>query len=161
LWMGLRFFNVYGPNESHKGFMSSVVYKAFNEITASGSLRLFKSHRADYEDGKQLRDFVYVKDVSRWIHEILVKPDMKSGIYNMGYGKARTWLDLAKNAFKAMNRPLDIDWIDIPIEIRERYQYFTEAKMDRLMSLGLSQPAWSLERGIDDYIRNYLAKDER
>lgn len=160
LWMGLRFFNVYGPNEAHKGFMSSVVYKAFNEISSSGRLRLFRSHRPEFEDGKQLRDFVYVKDVSRWMHEILVKPGMKSGIYNMGYGHARTWLDLATSAFAAMERPLAIDWIDIPLEMRERYQYFTEAKMDRLMALGLSAPKWSLERGVEDYIRNYLAKGE-
>lgn len=160
LWMGLRFFNVYGPNEAHKGFMSSVVYKAFNEINASGQLRLFKSHRPDYEDGKQLRDFVYVKDVSRWHYEILTKPGMKSGIYNMGYGKARTWLDLATNAFKAMDKPMKIDWIDIPVELRERYQYFTEARMDRLLSLGLSTPQWPLERGVEDYVRNYLAKGE-
>ncbi|MEK7355591.1 MAG: ADP-glyceromanno-heptose 6-epimerase [Bdellovibrionota bacterium] len=158
LWMGLRFFNVYGPNESHKGFMASVVFKAFNEITSSGRLKLFKSHRPDYADGKQLRDFVYVKDITRWIGEILAKPGMKSGIYNMGFGKARTWLDLATNAFDAMNRPLQIEWIDIPNEIRGRYQYFTEAKMDRLISLDLSAPTWSLERGVDDYIRNYLAK---
>ncbi|MES2964183.1 MAG: ADP-glyceromanno-heptose 6-epimerase [Bdellovibrionota bacterium] len=158
LWMGFRFFNVYGPNESHKGFMSSVVYKAFNEISETGRLKLFKSHRSDFEDGKQLRDFVYVKDITRWHLEALSKPGMKSGIYNMGYGKARTWLDLASNTFKAMNRPMDIDWIDIPAVIRDAYQYFTEAKMDRLLALGLSEPKWSLERGVEDYVRNYLAK---
>lgn len=160
LWMGLRFFNVYGPGEAHKGFMSSVVFKAYDEITSSGRLRLFKSHRPDYQDGKQLRDFVYVKDITRWIREIIAKPGMKSGIYNMGFGKARTWLDLASNAFKAMNREMQIEWIEIPVEMRERYQYFTEAKMDRLMSLGLSEPQWSLEKGVADYVGHYLSKTD-
>ena len=158
LWMGLRFFNVYGPNESHKGFQASVAFKAFNEVGATSELQLFRSHRPDYADGKQLRDFVYVKDVTRWILEILSKPGMKSGIYNMGFGKARSWLDLAQATFASLGRPLKIKWIDIPESIRERYQYFTEAKMDRLLSIGLSQPQWSLERGVEDYVKNYLSK---
>lgn len=158
LWMGLRFFNVYGPNEYHKEFQSSVVYKAFNEIGATGKLKLFRSHRPDYQDGRQLRDFIYVKDITRWTLEILTKPGMKSGIYNMGFGQARSWLDLAQTAFASMNKPLNIEWVDIPEILRDRYQYFTEARMDRLMALGLSKPQWSLEDGVKDYISNYLNK---
>lgn len=162
LWVGLRFFNVYGPNEGHKGAMASVVSKAFTEIGAHGSLQLFKSHNPHYEDGKQLRDFVYVKDITRWILELMTKPElkggMKSGIYNMGFGDARSWLDLAGATFKSMGRPMQIKWIEIPEVIRDRYQYYTQAKIDRLMALGLSKPEWSLERGVDDYVNNYLKK---
>lgn len=157
-WAGLRFFNVYGPNEYHKGFQSSVVCKAFNEIRDTGRLKLFKSHRPEYKDGQQLRDFVYVKDVTRWCVELLTKPNLKSGIYNMGFGKARTWLDLANASFHSLEKPVSIDWIEIPEILRDKYQYFTEAKMNRLMELGLSQPQWSLERGAEDYIKNYLLK---
>ena len=158
LWVGLRFFNVYGPNEYHKGHMSSVVYKAFNEIGSTGQLKLFKSHNSKYEDGKQLRDFVYIKDVTRWVLELMTKPNMKSGIYNMGFGDARTWLDLASATFKSLEKPLKIDWIDIPEALRARYQYYTQAKMDRLLALGLSTPQWPLERGVEDYVRTYLMK---
>jgi ADP-L-glycero-D-manno-heptose 6-epimerase len=158
LWVGLRFFNVYGPNEYHKGHMSSVIYKAFNEIGSTSQLKLFKSHNAKYEDGKQLRDFVYVKDVTRWILELMTKSGLKSGIYNMGYGDARTWLDLAAATFKAIDKPLKIDWIEIPEVLRERYQYYTKAKMDRLLALGLSKPQWPLEKGVHDYVTNYLKK---
>ncbi len=159
-WYGLRFFNVFGPNEYHKGEMSSVVYKAFQQISKSNRLRLFRSHNPNYRDGEQLRDFVYVKDITRWMFEIYQNPRAQSGIYNMGFGKARTWLDLARAVFKEMNRELLIDWIDIPENIRNQYQYFTEAKMDRLLGLGLSAPAWSLERGVEDYIKNYLLQPE-
>lgn len=161
LWMGLRFFNVYGPNEYHKGFMSSVVCKAFGEIGLTGQLKLFKSHNPRYADGKQLRDFVYVKDITRWILELMTKPGMRSGIYNMGHGRARTWLDLASAVFESMGREMKIDWIEIPEVIRERYQYFTEANITRLMNLGLSEPQWPLEKGIADYIANYLVKGAR
>jgi ADP-L-glycero-D-manno-heptose 6-epimerase len=158
LWVGLRFFNVYGPNEYHKGSMSSVVFKAFNEIGSTGQLKLFKSHNPKYEDGKQLRDFVYVKDITRWILEIMTKSGMKSGIYNMGFGEARTWLDLAGATFKAVAKPMKIDWIEIPEVLRARYQYYTQAKIDRLLALGLSKPQWPLERGVEDYVTNYLKK---
>ncbi|MES2857227.1 MAG: ADP-glyceromanno-heptose 6-epimerase [Bdellovibrionota bacterium] len=158
LWVGLRFFNVYGPNEYHKEFMSSVVYKAFNEIRATGELKLFKSHKAEYEDGKQLRDFVYVKDITRWILELMTKSGLRSGIYNMGYGEARTWLDLATATFKSLDKKIHIKWIEIPEVLRGRYQYFTEAKMDRLLALGLSKQEWPLERGVKDYVENYLLK---
>ncbi|HVK61218.1 MAG TPA: ADP-glyceromanno-heptose 6-epimerase [Bdellovibrionales bacterium] len=158
LWVGLRFFNVYGPNEYHKDFMASVVFKAFNEIRATGELKLFKSHKAEYEDGKQLRDFVYVKDITRWTLELLTKPGIRSGIYNMGFGDARTWLDLAQATFTSLEREMKIRWIEIPEVLRGRYQYFTEAKMDRLLALGLSKPQWPLERGVEDYVKNYLLK---
>lgn len=158
LWIGLRFFNVYGPNEYHKDFMSSVVFKAFNEIRQTGRLKLFRSHKPQFEDGKQLRDFVYVKDITRWILELITKPGMKNGIYNMGFGEARTWLDLAGSTFKSLGTKLDIDWVDMPESIRDRYQYFTEAKMSKLLGLGLSAPQWPLERGVADYVENYLLK---
>lgn len=157
-WMGLRFFNVFGPNEYHKGFMCSVPFKAFGQIRDSGELSLFRSHRPDFEDGKQMRDFVYVKDITRWMLELGAGQARKSGIYNMGFGKARTWLDLASNVFSSMNKPMRIKWIDIPKEMQPRYQYFTEAKMDRLIGLGLSAPVWSLEKAVDDYVRGYLLK---
>jgi ADP-L-glycero-D-manno-heptose 6-epimerase len=159
-WYGLRFFNVYGPNEYHKGDMSSVVFKAYQQIQEHGSLKLFRSHRPDYKDGEQLRDFIYVKDITRWMAELREKTPT-SGIYNMGFGKARTWLDLAKATFQNLHRVLKIDWIDIPIEMRPRYQYFTEAKMVRLSALGLSKPQWSLEDGVKDYVTNYLSKPDR
>lgn len=160
-WYGLRFFNVYGPNEYFKEAMASLVFKAFHQIQSTGQLKLFKSHRDDYEDGKQLRDFVYVKDITRWICELMDGLPAQSGIYNMGHGKARTWLDLAEASFKALEKPLKIEWIDIPENIRNQYQYFTEAKMEKLISEGLSQPKWSLEDGVKDYIANYLLEKQR
>lgn len=155
-WYGLRFFNVYGPNEYLKGDMSSVVFKASKQIRESGRLKLFKSHRPDFKDGEQLRDFVYVKDIVRWMDELITDKPEANGIYNMGFGIARTWKDLAQATFKALEKPFNVDYIDIPAEMRPRYQYFTEAKMKRLMSLGLSKPQWSLEAGISDYVSNYL-----
>ncbi len=157
-WLGLRFFNVFGPNENHKEFMRSVANKAFSEVRAKGSLNLFRSHNPQYADGHQKRDFVYVKDITRWTLEILGRPQIKNGIYNMGFGQARTWLDLASAIFKAMDREMKINWIEIPQEMQARYQYFTEAKIDRLLAQGLSRPEWPLERAVDDYIVQYLAR---
>ena len=157
LWMGLRFFNVYGPNEYYKKDMSSVVFKAYRQIKVNGTLKLFKSHIPEYKDGEQLRDFVYVKDITSWIMEILEGKGF-SGIFNMGFGKARTWKALASSVFENMNQEMKIDWIDIPEEMRPRYQYFTEAKMERFLSQGFSQPKWSLEDGIADYIQ-YLDRE--
>lgn len=159
-WAGLRFFNVYGPHEYHKGEQASVVFKAFRQIREHGSLKLFKSHNPDYKDGMQMRDFVYVKDVTRWMWEIFEKPQFTNGVYNMGFGKARTWVDLASAAFQAMDKPMKVEWIEIPENVREHYQYFTEAKMDKLLAQKLSAPAWSLEKGVEDYIKNYLLTDE-
>lgn len=158
VWYAVRFFNVYGPNEYHKGSMSSVVFKAFEQIRDTSKLRLFRSHRSDYKDGEQLRDFVYVKEVTRWMLELLDKK-VTSGIYNMGYGRARTWLDLAAATFKCLDKPVKIEWIDVPENIRNQYQYFTEAKMDKLLSKDISHPRWSLEDGVTDYVTNYLMQD--
>lgn len=159
-WYGLRFFNVYGPNEYHKGEMASVVFKAYNQIKDSSQLRLFRSHNPQYKDGEQLRDFVYVKDIVRWMREMMADTKVASGIYNMGYGEARTWLDLARGVFDGMQRTLKIDWIDVPANIRNQYQYFTEAKMDRLMGQKLSKPQWPLEKGVADYVQNYLLQKD-
>jgi ADP-L-glycero-D-manno-heptose 6-epimerase len=152
---GLKFFNVYGPNEYHKGDMSSVVYKAFNQIRTSGSVKLFKSHNPDYLDGEQLRDFVYVKDVVEIIYHLLQKKEI-NGIFNIGSGKARSFKDLATATFNAMNVPVNIQYIDMPESIRDRYQYFTEAKMDKLIRNGIQHTMMDLEAGITDYVRNYL-----
>jgi ADP-L-glycero-D-manno-heptose 6-epimerase len=159
-WVGLRFFNVYGPNEYHKNDMASVVYKAFLQIKSSGKLKLFKSHKSDYQDGRQLRDFIYVKDVTRWMFEIYKNKNLKNGIYNMGFGKAREWLDLAQATFKSMGKTTQIEWVDIPENIRNQYQYFTEADMTNAFALGLSKPEYSLESGVTDYLKNYLLTDE-
>ena len=155
-WVGLRFFNVYGPNEYHKGEMASVVYKAFLQIKASGRLRLFRSHNPNYRDGEQLRDFVYVKDITRWMIEIFQKKNFASGIYNLGFGRARTWLSLAEAVFREMGLPVNIEWIDIPAPIRNQYQYFTEAVMEKARAQNLSEPLYDLEAGVDDYVKNYL-----
>lgn len=155
-WAGLRFFNVYGPNEYHKGEMASVVYKAFLQIKSSGRLRLFRSHNPQYKDGEQLRDFVYVKDIARWMIEIFQNKSFASGIYNLGYGHARTWLSLAEAVFKEMGQPVNIEWIDVPASIRTQYQYFTEAVMKKARSQRLSEPHYKLEDGVADYIKNYL-----
>ena len=154
-WCGLKFFNVYGPNEYHKGRMASVIFHAFNQITATGKMKLFRSHNADYKDGEQLRDFVYVKDVVSVCYW-LMHHRKDSGIYNLGSGKARTFLSLAKNTFKALNKPEQIEFIDTPADIRDKYQYFTEAKMEKLKGIGYSTPFTSLEEGVADYVTGYL-----
>jgi len=156
--VGLKFFNVYGPNEYHKGDMSSVVFKAFNQIREQGFVKLFRSHRHDYKDGEQLRDFVYVKDVLDVIWFFLNNRD-KSGLYNCGSGKARSFKDLVTATFKAMELEPRIEYIDMPEELREKYQYFTEAEMGKLQNAGFRQKSRSLEEGIGDYVRNYLMKD--
>ncbi len=156
MWAGLRFFNVYGPNEYHKGDMASVVYKSFLQIRSSSKMKLFKSHNERYKDGEQFRDFVYVKDITRWMCEIYEQNKLPPGIYNLGFGKARTWLDLGRAVFANMNISPTIDWVDVPANIRNQYQYFTEAKMDRAFNAGLSKPEFSLELGIQDYLKSYL-----
>ncbi len=156
--VGLKFFNVYGPNEYFKGDMSSVVFKAFNQIKEKGYVRLFKSHRPDFKDGEQLRDFIYVKDVLEVIMFFLNHPEI-NGLYNVGTGKARTFKDLVSATFSAMNLEPKIEYFDMPPELRDRYQYFTEAKMDKLRKAGFSKDFHSLEEGIKDYVQNYLMKD--
>ncbi|MCY7410713.1 MAG: ADP-glyceromanno-heptose 6-epimerase [Chitinophagales bacterium] len=154
-WCGLKFFNVFGPNEFHKGRMASVVMHGYNQIQESGTLKLFRSHKPEYENGKQLRDFIYVKDVvdvMLW----LMKEQKHSGIYNLGSGTARSFSDLANATFAAMSLEPKIDFIDIPEDIRNWYQYFTEAKMEKLRSIGFSKKLYSLEEGVKDYVQNYL-----
>ena len=156
-WAGLKFFNVYGPNEYHKGRMASVIFHAYNQIKETGKVKLFKSHKPEYKDGEQLRDFIYVKDVVDVI-VYLMKTQPGSGLYNLGTGKARTFLDLAKSTFKALNLEPNIEFIDTPLDIRDKYQYFTEAEMTKLLSTGYSKPFTSLEDGVYDYVKNYLEK---
>lgn len=158
-WHGLRFFNVYGPNEYHKEAMTSVAYKAFMQIKSGGQLKLFRSHNEKYNDGEQLRDFVYVKDITNWMWQFY-QQKLPSGIYNLGYGKARTWNDLADSAFRAMKVDKKIEWIDVPPNIRNQYQYFTEADMSKSFSVGLAKPSFTLEKGVDDYFKNYLLTDD-
>ncbi len=154
-WYGLKFFNVYGPNEYHKSRMASVIFHAFNQITASGGMKLFRSHRPDYTDGGQLRDFVYVKDVVN-VMLFLYNFDVESGIYNLGTGVARSFLDLAKATFKAMEMQENIEFVDTPVDIRDKYQYYTQANMQKLLDQAYEIPFHTLEQGITDYVRNYL-----
>ena len=156
--LGLKFFNVYGPNEYHKGDMVSVVYKAFNQIKERGYVNLFKSHRPDFNDGEQKRDFVYVMDAVDMVMFFMNNKD-KSGVYNVGAGKARIFKDLVSSTFTAMGLEPNIKYIDMPVEIRDRYQYYTEAKMDKIQAAGYMNPPHSLEEGIKDYVQNYLMKD--
>ena len=154
-WAGLKFFNVYGPNEFHKGRMASVIFHAFNQIQEKGQVKLFRSHNTNYKDGEQLRDFVYVKDVVE-VCLFLLNHRKNSGIYNLGSGKARTFLDLVKNTFIGVNKEPNIDFVDTPIDIRDKYQYFTEANMSKLKSIGYSKPFHTLEEGVQDYVKNHL-----
>lgn len=154
-WAGLKFFNVYGPNEYHKRRMASVVYHAYHQITKTGKMKLFKSHNPEVLDGEQQRDFIYVKDVVDVCY-FLMHHRKNSGIYNLGSGKARTFLDLTKGAFDALEKEEKIEFIDTPMDIRDKYQYFTEANMEKLKSIGYTKKFTSLEDGIQDYVKNYL-----
>jgi ADP-L-glycero-D-manno-heptose 6-epimerase len=154
-WVGLKFFNVYGPNEYHKGRMASVILHAHSQLKEKGIVKLFRSHNPKYKDGEQLRDFVYVKDVVE-VCFFLLRHRKNSGIYNLGSGKARTFLDLVENTFQAAGKPLNIDFIDTPIDIRDKYQYYTQAIMEKLKSIGYSKPFQTLEEGVSDYVKNYL-----
>jgi len=154
-WAGLKFFNVYGPNEFQKGRMASVIFHAFNQITETGKMKLFASHNPDYKDGEQLRDFVYVKDVVN-VCLFLLSHRKDSGLYNLGSGKARTFLDLVKNTFKAMGKEADISFVPTPEDIRDKYQYFTEANMNKLQSIGYDTPFHTLEEGVEDYVKHHL-----
>lgn len=158
-WAGLKFFNVYGPNEFHKSRMASVIFHAYHQIKTSGKMKLFRSHKAEFTDGGQMRDFVYVKDVCNVII-FLMRHRKNSGIYNLGSGKARTFLDLVKNTFKNMGVAEDISFIDTPIDIRDKYQYFTEANMNKLKSIGYTEKFHTLEEGIEDYVKNYLIAEK-
>ncbi|MCF8331902.1 MAG: ADP-glyceromanno-heptose 6-epimerase [Bacteroidales bacterium] len=156
-WAGLKFFNVYGPNEYHKSRMASVVFHAFHQISKTGEMKLFRSHHPDFKDGEQSRDFIYVKDVISMMYWLMqYKPG--SALYNIGTGKARTFVDLAKAVFKAMNKEENISFIDTPKDIRDKYQYFTEADMQKLFKAGYNENIHSLEEGIYDYVNNFLMK---
>ena len=162
VWTGLKFFNVYGPNESHKGRMASVIFHAFNQIKENGVVKLFKSHRADFKDGEQLRDFIYVKDVAKVVYWMLDEMLLhkwsveKNGLYNLGTGQARTFYDLAANVFIAQGLKPNIEFVDMPSDIRDTYQYFTEANMVKLRAAGYVAQFYSLEEGVKDYVQNYL-----
>ena len=158
-WAGLKFFNVYGPNEYHKDRMASVIWHAFNQISNNGKMKLFRSHHQDYKDGEQKRDFIYVKDAIEVCY-FLMHHRKDSGIYNLGTGKARTFFDLTRATFQALGAAETIEFIDTPEDIREKYQYFTQANMDKLRLFGYEKPFWSLETGIRDYVQNYLIESK-
>lgn len=158
-WAGLKFFNVYGPNEYHKARMASVIFHSYNQIKQNGTVKLFRSHKEGYEDGEQLRDFVYVKDVIAVCYW-LMEQQPASAIYNLGTGQARSFNDLVKSTFAGLDMQPSIEYIDMPADIRDKYQYFTEANMDKLRKAGYKDEFYSLEKGVDDYVRNYLAKNE-
>ena len=160
-WAGLKFFNVYGPNEYHKGRMASVIWHAFQQIRQNGSVKLFKSHRPDFKDGQQLRDFIYVKDILKvcfWLMENFEKIK-NSGLYNLGTGVARSFEDLVRATFLGTGEPAKILYIDMPEDIRDKYQYFTEARMEKLITAGYTEPFYSLEAGVLDYVKKYLSSN--
>ncbi len=160
-WAGLKFFNVYGPNEYHKGRMASVIFHTARQIKATGGMKLFRSHRSDFEDGAQMRDFIYVKDVVEILYFLMQNSSPKqNGLYNVGTGQARTFYDLAASTFQAMERKPQISFIDTPEDIRDTYQYFTEAEMGKLRGIGYKQPFYSLEEGIRDYVKQYLMEEK-
>jgi ADP-L-glycero-D-manno-heptose 6-epimerase len=173
-WAGLKFFNVYGPNEYHKGRMASVIFHSFNQIKTNGFVKLFRSHKDGFKDGEQLRDFIYVKDVIKvigWMMKEVVSressvvsgdsashaPRLTSAIYNLGTGKARTFHDLVKSTFDALQLETKIEFIDMPEDIRDKYQYFTEADMSKLKNAGYTDAFSSLEEGVRDYVQHYLS----
>lgn len=157
-WAGMKFFNVYGPNEYHKGRMASVIFHAYQQIRNTGTVTLFRSHRPDYKDGDQRRDFIYVKDVADVLF-YLMKRGTASGLYNLGTGQARTFSDLARAIFKVMDIPENIEFIDTPTDIRENYQYYTQAPMGKLFASGYDTPFYSLEEGVEEYVQEFLRND--
>ncbi len=156
--VGLKFFNVFGPNEDHKGSMRSVIHKAYGQILKTGKMGLFKSYHPDYPDGGQVRDFVYVKDVVAVILWFLDHPD-RNGIFNCGTGHARSWVDLVRGVFAAMGREPNIEFIEMPEELRDHYQYFTEADLTKLRKTGCDHEFMTLENAIDDYVKNHLVHE--
>ncbi len=158
-WAGLKFFNVYGPNEYHKARMASVIFHSFNQIKSTGKVKLFKSHCPDFKDGQQLRDFIYAEDVASVCYWLMGNK-ITSGLYNLGTGKARTFEDLVRATFAGMGKETVIEYIDMPEDIRDKYQYFTEADMAKLQDAGYTKIFYSLEDGVDDYVKNYLLKKE-
>jgi ADP-L-glycero-D-manno-heptose 6-epimerase len=158
--IGLKYFNVFGPNEDHKGDMRSVVHKSFAQVKTEGVIRLFKSYRPDYRDGEQKRDFLYVKDAAAMTLRLAAN-EKANGLFNIGSGAARTWLDLARAVFAALKREPKIEFIEMPESIRDKYQYFTQANLSRLRAAGYATPATSLEDAVNDYVCNYLMPDKR
>ncbi len=154
-WAGLKFFNVYGPNEYHKGRMASVIFHSYQQIQKNGKVKLFRSHNPEYKDGEQKRDFIYVKDIVDVLF-FLMETQENSGIYNLGTGNARTFLDLVRAIFKSTGIKESIEFIDTPEDIRDKYQYFTEARMKKLYEIGYIIPFSTLEQGVDDYLKFYL-----
>lgn len=157
-WYGIKFFNVYGPNEYHKGRMASVVFHAYKQIRETGVVRLFRSHRKEYRDGEQLRDFIYVKDVVQ-VLDYLMEHELPSGLYNLGTGKARSFVDLAHAVFHALGQLPNIVYVDMPFDIRNSYQYFTQAAMNKLRHNGYQEAFYTLEEGVNDYVKNYLLSE--
>lgn len=153
--VGFKFFNVYGPNEYFKGSMASVVLHTFEKITETGEMGLFKSYKPEYQDGGQLRDFIYVKDICKVIRYMMENPEI-NGLFNLGTGQARTFEDLASATFRAMGLTPKIKYVDMPEGLRPKYQYYTQAKMDKLQNVGYTEAFYSLEAGVEDYVRNYL-----
>ena len=158
-WCGLKFFNVYGPNESHKGDMRSLVSKNTPPIAQGQVIKLFKSHRSDFRDGQQLRDFVYVKDCTRVMLWLATQPKI-SGLFNLGTGQARSFVDLVNAIGTALAQPVDVEFVDMPESIRANYQYFTQADMGKLASVGYTEPFFSLEAGVTDYVQKYLVRPD-
>jgi ADP-L-glycero-D-manno-heptose 6-epimerase len=159
-WAGLKFFNVYGPNEYHKGAMQSIVAKTFPVASAGDDVTLFRSHHPDYADGGQLRDFVSVRDCVEVLLWLLDHPET-SGLFNLGTGQARSFLDVVGSLCAALGRETTVQWVDTPIEIRDRYQYYTQAELGQLRTAGYERPFLSLEEGIADYVKGYLATDDQ
>lgn len=165
-WAGLKLFNVFGPNEYHKGIMASVVMLSYNQVKKCNYVKLFRSYKDAYKDGEQLRDFIYVKDVVKvflWFMEQLKSSDWKkekNGIYNVGTGKARSFNDVAKSVFRGLNLPQHIKYVDMPEDIRDKYQYFAEADMEKLRNAGYTEPFFNLSDGVKDYVQNYLSQDK-
>ena len=155
---GIKYFNVFGPNEYHKGDMRSVVNKAFVQIKETGKVKLFKSRNKNFKDGEQKRDFIYIKDAVDMTLFFLNNKN-KNGLYNVGSGKARTWYDLVTSLFKALDKPAKIEYIDLPDQLADKYQYFTKAKLDKIKKAGYSQKISSLEDGVTDYVKNYLVQN--
>lgn len=164
-WAGLKFFNVYGPNEYHKGRMASVIFHSVKQIREKGFVELFRSHNANYKDGEQLRDFVYVKDLIKvifWMMNNMLENNWLSennGLYNLGTGQARSFFDLVSSTFNGLELQSDIRFIDMPVDIRDKYQYFTEADMSKLKKAGYNETFFSLEEGVGDYVKNYLKNE--
>ena len=155
-WAGLKFFNVYGPNEYHKGRMASMIFHGYNQIKKTGEVKLFKSHKPEFKDGEQLRDFIYVEDIAKVCYW-LMQNNVESGLYNLGTGKARSFKDQITAIFNTLNKEPNIQYIDMPEDIRDKYQYFTEADMSKLINAGYTESFYSLEEGVADYVKNFLS----